>query len=52
MLFNHMKTLYLNAHLRHEIAEQANLNVRDKFAIEKYVSGVETVLSSVKKKQG
>ncbi|MBU9809589.1 glycosyltransferase, partial [Rahnella sp. SL6] len=52
MLFNHMKTLYLNAHLRNEIAEQANLIVREKFAIEKYVSGVETVLSSVKKKQG
>lgn len=52
MLFNHMKTLYLNAHLRNEIAEQANLTVREKFAIEKYVSGVETVLSSVKKKQG
>ena len=52
MLFNHMKTLYLNEHLRNEIAQQANANVRDKFAIEKYVSGVETVLSSVKKKQG
>lgn len=52
MLFNHMKTLYLNAHLRSEIATQANLTVREKFAIEKYVSGVETVLSSVKKKQG
>ncbi len=52
ILFNHMKTLYLNEHLRNEIAQQANANVRDKFAIEKYVSGVETVLSSVKKKQG
>lgn len=52
MLFNHMKTLYINEHLRNEIAQQANANVRDKFAIEKYVSGVETVLSSVKKKQG
>lgn len=52
MLFNHMKTLYLNEHLRNEVAQQANSAVREKFAIEKYVTGVETVLSSVNKQQG
>ncbi|KAB8310518.1 glycosyltransferase [Erwinia endophytica] len=44
-LFEQMKTLWLNAEKRQQLQHQANTLVKERYAIEKYVAGVETLLT-------
>lgn len=48
VLFNHCKTVYLDAQYRCKLAQQANQMVTSQFSIDKYVLGVEAVLGSIK----
>lgn len=45
-LFEQMKTLWLNAAMRQQLLSQANKCVKERYAIEHYVSGVETILQN------
>jgi len=45
-LFEEMKTLYLDAEKRSFLLHQANASVKQHYAIEHYVSGVETILKN------
>jgi len=47
-LFEHCKTLYLDEQFRHQLAQQANHMVKSHYSIDKYVHGVETILSSIR----
>ncbi|WP_342754486.1 glycosyltransferase [Pantoea sp. MBD-2R] len=45
-LFEQMKTLWLDAQKRNLLLQQANTHVREHYAIEHYVAGVETILKN------
>ncbi|WP_158785268.1 glycosyltransferase [Pantoea sp. BAV 3049] len=45
-LYEQMKTLWLDAAKRQQLLLQANTSVKEHYAIEKYVSGVETILQN------
>ncbi|MCX8959159.1 glycosyltransferase [Erwinia psidii] len=45
-LFEQMKTLWLDATMRQQLILQANSRVKECYAIEHYVSGVETILQN------
>lgn len=47
LLSEHLQTLYQDANLRHQLAQHANLMVREHFTIENYVTGVEAVLGAL-----
>ncbi|CAK9886964.1 MAG: N-acetylgalactosamine-N,N'-diacetylbacillosaminyl-diphospho-undecaprenol 4-alpha-N-acetylgalactosaminyltransferase [Candidatus Erwinia impunctatus] len=46
-LYQQIQLLYHDQHKRQSLTEQANANVRQHYAIEHYVSGVETILQTV-----
>jgi len=45
-LFKQMETLWLDAEKRQQLLRQANQHVKEHYAIEHYVSGVETILKT------